>query len=82
MAAAVATGLFAAVASSFFSADAAGQQPAATSQSAPGVEKHLRNIRKLTSGGENAEAYFSADGIAADLSVDARPASRAIRSSR
>jgi len=25
-------------------------------------ERHLRNIRKLTSGGENAEAYFSADG--------------------
>jgi Tol biopolymer transport system component len=25
-------------------------------------EKHLRNIRQLTHGGENAEAYFSADG--------------------
>jgi TolB protein len=25
-------------------------------------ERHLRNIRKLTSGGENAEAYFAADG--------------------
>jgi len=25
-------------------------------------EKHLRNIRQLTSGGENAEAYFSQDG--------------------
>jgi TolB protein len=25
-------------------------------------EKHLRNIRQLTFGGENAEAYFSADG--------------------
>ncbi|MGH9764636.1 MAG: hypothetical protein ACREDR_44110, partial [Blastocatellia bacterium] len=25
-------------------------------------EKHLRNIRQLTDGGENAEAYFSADG--------------------
>ena len=25
-------------------------------------ERHLRNMRKLTSGGENAEAYFSADG--------------------
>ena len=34
--------------------------------SAPGVatqpEKHLRNIRQLTFGGQNAEAYFSADG--------------------
>lgn len=27
-----------------------------------GVEKHLRNIRQLTFGGENAEAYFSRDG--------------------
>jgi TolB protein len=26
------------------------------------VERHLRNIRQLTFGGENAEAYFSADG--------------------
>src|SRR5688572_21384573 len=25
-------------------------------------EKHLRNIKQLTFGGENAEAYFSADG--------------------
>jgi Tol biopolymer transport system component len=25
-------------------------------------EKHLRNIKQLTSGGENAEAYFSSDG--------------------
>jgi Tol biopolymer transport system component len=25
-------------------------------------EKHLRNIKQLTNGGENAEAYFSADG--------------------
>src|SRR4051812_12358713 len=26
------------------------------------AEKHLRNIRQLTFGGENAEAYFSGDG--------------------
>src|SRR5215213_7673418 len=35
------------------------------SQPAPGAppaERHLRNIRQLTFGGENAEAYFSADG--------------------
>src|SRR4030095_6207814 len=25
-------------------------------------EKHLKNIRQVTFGGENAEAYFSADG--------------------
>jgi Tol biopolymer transport system component len=28
----------------------------------PGSERHLRNIRQLTHGGENAEAYFSPDG--------------------
>jgi len=27
-----------------------------------GAEKHLRNVRQLTRGGENAEAYFSPDG--------------------
>ena len=32
------------------------------SLSFPGEEKHLRNIRQLTFGGQNAEAYFSADG--------------------
>src|SRR5687768_3480531 len=35
----------------------AGQQP----PSSP-VERHLANLRQLTSGGENAEAYFSPDG--------------------
>jgi TolB protein len=37
----------------------------ASAQSAPAPaqpEKHLRNIRQLTFGGQNAEAYFSADG--------------------
>jgi Tol biopolymer transport system component len=29
---------------------------------APGEEKHLANIRQLTHGGDNAEAYFSANG--------------------
>jgi Tol biopolymer transport system component len=29
---------------------------------AAAVERHLTNVRKLTSGGENAEAYFSHDG--------------------
>jgi TolB protein len=28
----------------------------------PAAERHLRNVRQLTFGGENAEAYFSADG--------------------
>ncbi len=35
---------------------------AQSSETAPQVnEKHLRNIRQLTNGGENAEAYFSGD---------------------
>jgi Tol biopolymer transport system component len=40
--------------------------PSTESQGPPpapaSVERHLRNIRQLTFGGENAEAYFSADG--------------------
>ncbi len=35
------------------------QAPSAPQQ---GIEKHLTNIKQLTFGGENAEAYFSADG--------------------
>ena len=35
--------------------------PASAPASAP-AERHLRNIRQLTFGGENAEAYFSPDG--------------------
>src|SRR5512147_571163 len=44
------------------------QQPASTPTPATPSsltypqEKHLRNVRQLTFGGENAEAYFSADG--------------------
>ena len=34
--------------------------PAVASPAVP--ERHLRSIRQLTNGGENAEAYFSADG--------------------
>lgn len=43
-------------------------RPAATAQQAPTPkwtgtsETHISNVRQLTSGGENAEAYFSADG--------------------
>jgi TolB protein len=32
------------------------------SVSSAGAERHLANVTQLTSGGENAEAYFSADG--------------------
>jgi len=41
--------------------DAAAQADEET-LSAPGEERHLRNITQLTFGGENAEAYFSLDG--------------------
>ncbi len=46
---AIATVLF------FLSSGVPAQQP-------PTAEKHLSNIRQLTRGGENAEAYFSSDG--------------------
>src|SRR5436305_13724556 len=37
--------------------------PSTPSAQAPApAERHLRNIRQLTFGGENAEAYFSPDG--------------------
>jgi TolB protein len=46
----------------------AGQSPAPSSKGTTKAavelpsEKHLRNVRQLTDGGENAEAYFSGDG--------------------
>src|SRR6185295_16401421 len=59
-----ATALFMAAAFAFSLNLSAGRQapasPAPAAANEP--EPHLRNIRKLTSGGENAEAYFSADG--------------------
>ena len=36
--------------------------PAPASLLAPGEQKHLANLRQLTFGGQNAEAYWSADG--------------------
>src|SRR5688500_3168786 len=52
--------------------DAAPSAPAAAAAPAPvglprpmameADERHLTNVRQLTNGGENAEAYFSADG--------------------
>jgi dipeptidyl aminopeptidase/acylaminoacyl peptidase len=36
--------------------------PAAATELRTPEEKHLRNVRQLTFGGSNAEAYFSADG--------------------
>ena len=38
------------------------QQPQQPPAAAAGVERHLANVRQLTNGGENAEAYFSPDG--------------------
>jgi TolB protein len=40
---------------------AAGQDPGSANLATP-QETHLRNVRQLTFGGQNAEAYFSADG--------------------
>lgn len=37
-------------------------QAPASQDMATAQEKHLRNVRQLTFGGQNAEAYFSADG--------------------
>jgi Tol biopolymer transport system component len=41
-----------------------GQAPASPARAVPALEKevHLANVRQLTFGGENAEAYFSFDG--------------------
>jgi len=39
----------------------AGTSPTPSQLAAP-EEKHLRNVRQLTFGGSNAEAYFAADG--------------------
>jgi Tol biopolymer transport system component len=36
--------------------------PTSDHQPTPAAEKHLKNVRQLTHGGENAEAYFSLDG--------------------
>jgi len=45
---------------------AAPQNSDASNEAAPNLatpqERHLRNVRQLTFGGQNAEAYFSADG--------------------
>jgi TolB protein len=38
------------------------QSPSPSPTPSGGAERHLRNIRQLTEGGENAEAYFSHDG--------------------
>ena len=39
------------------------QHPYAVTSVAPETgERHLSNLRQLTNGGENAEAYFSSDG--------------------
>src|ERR687884_474551 len=40
------------------------QQPAQSDEIELPAEKHLRSVRQLTFGGENAEAYFSGDGRA------------------
>src|SRR6476660_7119325 len=37
-------------------------EPTAAPQAAAGPERHLKNVRQLTFGRQNAEAYFSFDG--------------------
>jgi Tol biopolymer transport system component len=51
-------------AAAFFAASlsCARPQPVARTVAPESGERHLRNVRQLTDGGENAEAYFSADG--------------------
>jgi len=52
----------------FVALSAAAQPPASSPQQTPAndvelpAERHLRNVRQLTFGGENAEAYFSGNG--------------------
>jgi TolB protein len=38
------------------------QQPTPVNAPPTGAERHLQNVKQLTTGGENAEAYFSPDG--------------------
>ena len=46
------------------------------------VERHLANVRQLTVGGENAEAYFSPDGRRLIYQTNPGAPGTAIRSSR
>jgi TolB protein len=55
------TGIIAGLQVYFFPAATHGRGSQSPSFVEPG-EKHLRNVRQLTSGGENAEAYWSFDG--------------------
>ncbi len=48
----------------------------------PAAERRLTNIRQLTSGGENAEAYFSPDGRQLIYQTNPARRARAIRFSR
>ena len=53
-----------------------GQRSGPSSSGGPaGPESRLTNIRQLTSGGENAEAYFSADGQRLIFQMTSDPAS-------
>ena len=50
------------LAAAFPAAAQAPASPATPLAPSPGEERHLTNIRQLTHGGDNAEAYFSASG--------------------
>jgi TolB protein len=51
-----------AIAAACARAKPAAESPAPLVAAAAGEERRLANVRQLTNGGENAEAYFSADG--------------------
>jgi len=51
----------------------------ASAPHAQGVERHLANIRQLTVGGKNAEAYFSFDGDRLIFQSTKNPASRTVQ---
>ena len=56
-------------------------QPATTPLTLP-PEKHLKNVRQLTFGGQNAEAYFSIDDKTLIFQHQGEGVSRAIRFTR
>lgn len=62
-------------------AAAAPDPPPAAAMLSPGEQKFLANLRQLTFGGQNAEAYWAADGSRLIYQSDAET-SPATRSSR
>ena len=57
----------------------AAESPEVEASMASGVERHLANIRQLTHGGKNAEAYFSFDGDRLIFQSTKDPASQTLQ---